>query len=265
MRKQLSPKVRFAAFVRDSFTCQYCGRKAPEVALHADHVRPVLLGGTNALSNIVTACRECNQGKAARPIPDGIAPLPSDVDPEWEAPKCISCGATFAPLNHTIKRCQGCTYPKCTVDGCEKRSKKVRGKSSRLSPYMCWDHRMASYSPPKSAVFRQCKCGKRVLGDHEGCSSCRSNQKVPCSDGCGSLVRLYGNRKISERKADPVCLSCAMRRAWGKDSYVEAKGQVRKPKNCKNCHAKLGRKNGSGECASCWTKKYVGVNNHGGR
>lgn len=29
-RKQLSKKLRFEVFKRDSFTCQYCGKKSPE-------------------------------------------------------------------------------------------------------------------------------------------------------------------------------------------------------------------------------------------
>ena len=30
--------LRFAVFKRDNFTCQYCGRRAPEVKIHCDHV-----------------------------------------------------------------------------------------------------------------------------------------------------------------------------------------------------------------------------------
>ena len=31
-RRAVSKKLRFEIFKRDSFTCQYCGRKAPDVA-----------------------------------------------------------------------------------------------------------------------------------------------------------------------------------------------------------------------------------------
>ena len=31
-RKQVSKKIRFEFFKRDNFTCQYCGRKAPQVS-----------------------------------------------------------------------------------------------------------------------------------------------------------------------------------------------------------------------------------------
>lgn len=62
-RKPLSKKLRFEVFKRDDFTCQYCGKKAPDVVLEIDHIKPVSKGGKNELLNIVTACFECNRGK----------------------------------------------------------------------------------------------------------------------------------------------------------------------------------------------------------
>jgi 5-methylcytosine-specific restriction endonuclease McrA len=62
----ITPSVRFEVFRRDSFTCQYCGRRAPNVILHVDHIIPVVAGGTNDLANLRTACSVCNQGKGAR-------------------------------------------------------------------------------------------------------------------------------------------------------------------------------------------------------
>lgn len=60
----ISAKTRFKTFLRDKFTCQYCGRSSPEVILEIDHVLPVSKGGTDKDDNLVTACRECNKGKA---------------------------------------------------------------------------------------------------------------------------------------------------------------------------------------------------------
>lgn len=40
-RKAITKTVRFEVFKRDSFTCQYCGRKAPEAVLNVDHIKPV--------------------------------------------------------------------------------------------------------------------------------------------------------------------------------------------------------------------------------
>ena len=69
-RKPLSKKKRFEVLKRDSFTCQYCGVKAPDVILHVDHIKPISKGGTNALLNLITSCRECNQGKSNRKLND---------------------------------------------------------------------------------------------------------------------------------------------------------------------------------------------------
>jgi 5-methylcytosine-specific restriction endonuclease McrA len=40
-RKSISKKIRFEVFKRDSFTCQYCGSKSPDVTLVIDHIMPV--------------------------------------------------------------------------------------------------------------------------------------------------------------------------------------------------------------------------------
>jgi len=69
-RKGLSKKLRFEVFKRDSFCCQYCGRSAPDVLLVVDHIEPVSKGGVNALVNLITACRDCNSGKAGRLLSD---------------------------------------------------------------------------------------------------------------------------------------------------------------------------------------------------
>lgn len=67
-RKPLSKKIRFEVFKRDRFTCQYCGRKAPDVVLNVDHINPVAKGGTNELFNLITSCFECNNGKRDIPL-----------------------------------------------------------------------------------------------------------------------------------------------------------------------------------------------------
>jgi hypothetical protein len=70
VRIALSKSIRFEVFKRDAFTCQYCGRKAPDVLLEVDHVEPVSQGGTNDLLNLVSACRDCNAGKSDRRLSD---------------------------------------------------------------------------------------------------------------------------------------------------------------------------------------------------
>lgn len=67
-RKTLSPKLRFDVFERDSFTCQYCGRRPPEVVLEIDHVIALANGGTDDKENLLTACVPCNRGKGTSEI-----------------------------------------------------------------------------------------------------------------------------------------------------------------------------------------------------
>jgi hypothetical protein len=69
-RRSISTKLRFEVFKRDSFTCQYCGRRAPEVVLHCDHIKPVVQGGATDILNLVTSCFDCNLGKGARTLSD---------------------------------------------------------------------------------------------------------------------------------------------------------------------------------------------------
>jgi hypothetical protein len=57
--------LRFRVLERDNFTCVYCGRNPSDdgVKLEVDHIFPKSRGGTDELANLVTSCRECNQGK----------------------------------------------------------------------------------------------------------------------------------------------------------------------------------------------------------
>lgn len=72
-RKYISKKLRFEVFKRDNFTCQYCGRMAPDVILQVDHIKPVKEGGTNDILNLVTSCVDCNLGKGAKLLSDDSA------------------------------------------------------------------------------------------------------------------------------------------------------------------------------------------------
>ncbi len=62
-RKNISAGLRWKILKRDNFTCQYCGRSAPKVALEIEHLTPVAKGGTNEPYNLITSCEECNRGK----------------------------------------------------------------------------------------------------------------------------------------------------------------------------------------------------------
>lgn len=69
-REPIGKKLRFEIFKRDSFTCRYCGKKAPDVVLEIDHIMPVAKGGDNSILNLVTSCYDCNHGKGARELSD---------------------------------------------------------------------------------------------------------------------------------------------------------------------------------------------------
>jgi hypothetical protein len=76
-RKPISSRTRFDIFARDKFACRYCGRQSDVVTLHVDHVIPVCQGGTNDRENLITACQDCNLGKAGR-HPEQAAPTDAD-------------------------------------------------------------------------------------------------------------------------------------------------------------------------------------------
>jgi 5-methylcytosine-specific restriction endonuclease McrA len=47
-------------FIRDSFSCQYCGEDAESI----DHIMPKSKGGSHEWSNVVACCKKCNLLKA---------------------------------------------------------------------------------------------------------------------------------------------------------------------------------------------------------
>ena len=51
-------------FLRDKFTCQYCGKRVQDLTL--DHVIPRRQHGAHTWENVVTACNRCNLYKAGR-------------------------------------------------------------------------------------------------------------------------------------------------------------------------------------------------------
>ncbi len=55
--------TRFNVFLRDRFTCQYCGVRFPSQDLTFDHVVPRSRGGLTTWQNVVTACAPCNLRK----------------------------------------------------------------------------------------------------------------------------------------------------------------------------------------------------------
>lgn len=67
--------TRFNVFLRDNFSCQYCGEKFPTHDLTFDHVIPRCKGGRTSWENVVTACEVCNLRKGPH-LPHVIGMLP---------------------------------------------------------------------------------------------------------------------------------------------------------------------------------------------
>ena len=66
IRPQSNPNfTRFNVFLRDKFSCQYCGSKNE---LTFDHLLPRSKGGKTNWDNVVTACSSCNVKKGGRLI-----------------------------------------------------------------------------------------------------------------------------------------------------------------------------------------------------
>ncbi len=62
--KRPRPRVKLTRreiFLRDNYTCQYCGIRNRDLTI--DHVVPRSRGGAHNWENVVTACRACNHRK----------------------------------------------------------------------------------------------------------------------------------------------------------------------------------------------------------
>lgn len=71
-RQYIKSETRLSVYERDNFECQYCGRRVYQnipqghnLRATIDHFIPLYLGGSDSISNYVTACFECNRQKAS--------------------------------------------------------------------------------------------------------------------------------------------------------------------------------------------------------
>lgn len=79
-----APFTRRNLFLRDEFTCQYCGKKCNSDHLSVDHVLPRSRGGSTSWENCVLACVLCNAKKADRTLKEvGFRLLRPPVRPRW--------------------------------------------------------------------------------------------------------------------------------------------------------------------------------------
>jgi hypothetical protein len=53
---------------RYNYTCLCCKRREPEIRLSLDHVKPLVIGGSNTIGNAQPLCRPCNSRKGRKEI-----------------------------------------------------------------------------------------------------------------------------------------------------------------------------------------------------
>ena len=62
-RKTTIRYSKYNVFLRDGYTCQYCGDDVSRKTATLDHVLPVSHGGKTTFENTVCACATCNANK----------------------------------------------------------------------------------------------------------------------------------------------------------------------------------------------------------
>jgi len=81
LKEYVTPKLfptftRFNLFLRDRFSCQYCGQQTRLVRdLTFDHVIPRRAGGKTTWENVTTSCSPCNLRKGGRTPKEAVMPL----------------------------------------------------------------------------------------------------------------------------------------------------------------------------------------------
>jgi 5-methylcytosine-specific restriction endonuclease McrA len=69
MIRRPRPRVKLTrreVFIRDNYTCQYCGRQCGDLTI--DHIIPRSRGGPHTWENLVSACKPCNHRKGGKSL-----------------------------------------------------------------------------------------------------------------------------------------------------------------------------------------------------
>lgn len=73
-------------FIRDHYTCQYCGRRPGKDDLTIDHIVPKSRGGRTVWENVALACTTCNTKKGNRLLSEcSMMPVKVPKRPSWLA------------------------------------------------------------------------------------------------------------------------------------------------------------------------------------
>jgi 5-methylcytosine-specific restriction endonuclease McrA len=63
LKAQQLKNTRWWRKKKEKGICYYCGRRVPASEITMDHIVPLIRGGKSTKSNIVAACKECNNKK----------------------------------------------------------------------------------------------------------------------------------------------------------------------------------------------------------
>jgi 5-methylcytosine-specific restriction endonuclease McrA len=95
------PLVRFSrenVYLRDEYSCQYCGVQYAHRELTLDHVLPRSRGGATSWRNVVAACGPCNRRKGQLTPDEAKMPLRTvPTRPHWLAPRVLQLGQHPVP------------------------------------------------------------------------------------------------------------------------------------------------------------------------
>lgn len=73
------PRVKLSRreiFIRDRYTCQYCGRQTNDLTV--DHIVPRSCGGAHEWENVIAACKPCNHSKGQKSLAEARLALRTD-------------------------------------------------------------------------------------------------------------------------------------------------------------------------------------------
>lgn len=187
---KLNGALRIRILERDGYACVYCGRRPPEVVLEVDHVLPRVLGGRDEATNLVTACRDCNNGKRAEllrlpetvvlmPLPETVRPRPPIHRAGWrrEAELRWPEGADFLWIEGESRY--------ALVMWC-----------AMLAVTLCPS---AAYATNTFGSLRFSDCGHGCWRDHELVDLAVPQSLTPAAE------RLRGARRIAHFRECPTC------------------------------------------------------------
>jgi 5-methylcytosine-specific restriction endonuclease McrA len=106
------PPTRTAVMLRDAYICQYCGETPGQHHLTVDHVMPRSRGGIHDWSNLVTACKRCNQKKGSLTPEEAVMyPTRKPFEPSYMALVLLSNPVAAERWERLMEMARGQYHP----------------------------------------------------------------------------------------------------------------------------------------------------------